>query len=253
MRLSVFKEAKKVWDEIAIDGAIADLDLQVEMQRKLLEFFHFGKFYYYVFDVKKGRFNYISPQITDVLGYNQNIDLETFLSKVHPQDQPCVLNFEKTVVEFFSCLPADKLPKYKFSYDYRILNSKGEYVRLLQQVTTIQFNSLENLLITFGVHTDITALKQINRCTLSFIGLDGEPSFHDVQVAQKYKLSKQIFTKREKDILRLLIGGANTCEIADTLCISVHTVTTHRKNILGKTSTKSTAELTAKAITEGLI
>ncbi len=249
----LYREAKKIWSDIAIEGAISNMEMQVEMQRKLLEFFHVGKFYYYLFDVINSKFKFISPGITEVLGYSPDIDLETFFSKVHPQDKPHILNFEKTVVDFFAVLPPEKLTRYKFSYDFRIQNSSGEYVRLLQQVTTVQFNSAENLLITFGVHTDISALKQINKCVLSFIGLDGEPSFIDVKVDHRYKVAKEIITSREKDILRLLISGATTCDIAEALCISTHTVTTHRKNVLAKTNTKSTAELAAKVINEGLL
>ncbi|MBF0694652.1 MAG: PAS domain-containing protein [Flavobacterium sp.] len=253
MAVSVYEEVKKVYGSIAICGSIADQDLQVEMQRKLLEFFHVGKFYYYLFDVMNSKFEFISPQITDVLGYSPDIDAETFFSKLHPDDQSVMLNYEKAVVDFFSALPAEKLPKYKFTYDYRVMNSSGEYVRLLQQVTTVRFNAAENVLTTFGVHTDITSLKQSCKTSLSFIGLDGEPSYIDYQAEQTYKPSKQIFTKREKEILRLLLCGAHTLEIARELCISVHTVNTHRKNVLAKTGTKTTAELAAKAINEGLL
>ena len=53
-------------------------------------------------------------------------------------------------------------------------------------------------------------------------------------------------TKREKEILRLLIEGKTSNKIADELFLSPFTVDTHRKNILHKFKTKNIVELVAK-------
>ena len=58
---------------------------------------------------------------------------------------------------------------------------------------------------------------------------------------------------REKDVLICLSKGLKNNEIADTLNISVHTVITHRKNIVRKTGIKSVAALTVYAILNNLI
>ena len=58
---------------------------------------------------------------------------------------------------------------------------------------------------------------------------------------------------REKDVLVCLSKGLKNNEIADTLNISVHTVITHRKNIVRKTGIKSVAALTVYAILNNLI
>lgn len=58
---------------------------------------------------------------------------------------------------------------------------------------------------------------------------------------------------REKDVLICLSKGLKNNEIADKLSISVHTVITHRKNIVRKTGIKSVAALTVYAILNNLI
>lgn len=58
---------------------------------------------------------------------------------------------------------------------------------------------------------------------------------------------------REKDVLVCLSKGLKNNEIADELNISVHTVITHRKNIVRKTGIKSVAALTVYAILNNLI
>jgi len=52
-------------------------------------------------------------------------------------------------------------------------------------------------------------------------------------------------TDREIEIIKLLMKGKSSQEIADTLFISKNTVDTHRRNILSKTTTTNTSELIA--------
>lgn len=58
---------------------------------------------------------------------------------------------------------------------------------------------------------------------------------------------------REKDVLIQLVKGLSNKEIADVLCISTHTVITHRKNITRKLNIHSTAGLTIYAIVNHLV
>ena len=58
---------------------------------------------------------------------------------------------------------------------------------------------------------------------------------------------------REKDVLVQIVKGLSNKEIADVLCISTHTVITHRKNITRKLNIHSTAGLTIYAIVNKLV
>ena len=58
---------------------------------------------------------------------------------------------------------------------------------------------------------------------------------------------------REKDVLIQVVRGLSNKEIADVLCISTHTVITHRKNIVHKLNIHSTAGLTIYAIVNKLV
>lgn len=65
--------------------------------------------------------------------------------------------------------------------------------------------------------------------------------------------SGDILTEREKDIVRCVTRGMSNKEIADKLCLSVHTVTTHRRNINNKLQIHSTAALAIFAILNKII
>lgn len=58
---------------------------------------------------------------------------------------------------------------------------------------------------------------------------------------------------REAEIIRLIAEGLTNKEIAERLCLSGHTITTHRKNIMGKLGLTSTAGLVMFAIRENII
>jgi regulator of cell morphogenesis and NO signaling len=58
---------------------------------------------------------------------------------------------------------------------------------------------------------------------------------------------------RERDVLVQVVHGLSNKEIADVLCISTHTVISHRKNIARKLNIHSTAGLTIYAIVNKLV
>ena len=57
---------------------------------------------------------------------------------------------------------------------------------------------------------------------------------------------------REFEVLQLITKGRKTTEIADRLNVSVHTINSHRKNILKKLNLKSPTELIVYAVESGM-
>ncbi|MDH8701976.1 DNA-binding NarL/FixJ family response regulator [Dysgonomonadaceae bacterium PH5-43] len=60
-------------------------------------------------------------------------------------------------------------------------------------------------------------------------------------------------TQREKEIIVCVIKGLKNKEIADKLCLSTHTVVSHRRNIASKLNIHSSAGLTIYAIVNKLV
>ncbi|MBC3538479.1 LuxR C-terminal-related transcriptional regulator [Rufibacter sediminis] len=252
MDLLAYESAKKIWRQITKESTVPELEFELEVHKKLLNIFQVGDYYYYIFNCLEAQIEYVHENVTSVLGYRpEDFTVANVLARMHPEDLPWFLNFENAVTEFFTQLPPDKILKYKVRYDYRLRKADGEYLRILQQVVTIQADGAGGVLRTLGVHTDISHLKPEGKPVLSFIGLDGEPSYIDVNVKSIFTSEKGILSKREKEILSLLIEGNHSSQIGEKLYISQHTVNTHRKNMLAKTGAASTSELVAKAVREG--
>jgi len=74
-----------------------------------------------------------------------------------------------------------------------------------------------------------------------------------LQKPTKEEVANYELSSRETDILTAVAKGMSNKEIADLLNISIHTVISHRKNIIKKTGIKSVAGLTVYALLNNLI
>lgn len=253
MENKLILEAQKRWAEIGQHKPLGDMEIELSFYKKMLSIFQIGDFYYFIFCPSSSYLEYASDSVQSVLGYPPNsFDANQFLALIHPEDLPFFVDFESRVVDFKMNLPADKIMKYKSQYGYRVKRADGAYIPILQQSVTIQCDEEGAVLRNLVIHTDITSLKPMpgNR-SLSFIGLDGEPSYYNIGQEDNLIPEKPLLTKREQEILFLLSQNKTTVEIAQSLFISPATVSTHRKNMHHKTGTHNVLELVMKAVEKG--
>jgi len=76
---------------------------------------------------------------------------------------------------------------------------------------------------------------------------------NQLQLSQSESKPSPIITRREKEILQLIVDEFTNQQIADQLFLSLRTVENHRNNLLQKLNVKNTAGLVKVAIIEGLI
>lgn len=74
-----------------------------------------------------------------------------------------------------------------------------------------------------------------------------------ITTSSKSDIRNEILSQREKEVLVGVVKGLTNKQIADNLCISLHTVITHRRNIASKLDIHSPAGLTIYAIVNNLI
>lgn len=252
MEINVYDELQKIWGTIPTTERIKDISFDINRQKKLLDIFHVGEYYYFIVNVRKSVFEMVSPEVEKVLGYPyEQMTLPFLGSLMHPDDLPYYLNFETAITNFFNSMSGERLFKYKIQHDFRLKKADGTYARMLNQFVIIEHEA-DNVR-TFVINTDISHLKKDIKPVLSFIGLEDEPSYYNVDVQNIFKISKPVFTKREKDILHALAKGMNSAEISDAFHISKHTVDSHRKNMLRKTEAKSTSEILGIAFNNGWV
>lgn len=258
MEILKYDDMKKTWHQISrYQDSEQSPKFELELHKKMLNIFQAGEFYYYILDLTKVEMEYISPEINSILGLANEYDfgVEYIYEEIHPEDKERFIAHEMKVTEFFNALPPEKIMKYKVSYDYRLRRTNGEYIWILMQTVTVQTDESGAVIRVLGMHTNISHIKTDNKPSgLSFIGLEGEPSFYNVPVQQTLLLpAKEIFTRREKEILRLIIQGITSVQMSDQMCVSIHTINSHRKNILKKSGCDTVTELISKTITNGWV
>lgn len=141
---------------------------------------------------------------------------------------------------------AAKLQELKdlFIYHY----NQAENTRLSVTLFDI-INCEKDLLAHFEVENQlfIPAVQLLERTVAAAPSEDKKKDApHDASLME-------LLGEREKEIITCVAKGMANKEIADQLCISVHTVTTHRRNISAKLNIHTTAGLTIFAIIHNII
>lgn len=247
-------EFNKMFVRYSNAAAPGNLEIELDMYKKLFSFLLSGDSYVFIINFHKLQFERVGKEVEDVLGYTPNEFTISFMNSIlHPEDYPWFLTFGKRIIEFLSQLPLDKLMKYKMRYDFRLRKKNGDYARILYQGILVEHDNDGKFSRALSVHSDITYLKHEGKPVLSFIGLEGEPSYVDVGGENVFIESREELTAREKQILKLLMEGKLSKQISSILNISKQTVDTHRKNMLHKKHLTNTGELIGKALTYGWI
>src|ERR1700748_1500590 len=111
MEIELFNtEAGKIWKRITSDVPRGQLQVEIDLYKKLLNFFQAGDYFYWIFNLQNYCLDVVSDEMTAVLGYeNKEFNLEMLMAAVHPDDRPYFLNFENKALAFLSALPVDKL------------------------------------------------------------------------------------------------------------------------------------------------
>jgi DNA-binding NarL/FixJ family response regulator len=95
-------------------------------------------------------------------------------------------------------------------------------------------SAIEKILAGYYYVSDVVLTKIMNRCLLAEKMLSGD-QLHTV------------LTTRERELLKLIIEGFKNREIADSLCISIKTVETHRTNLMKKLNVHNVVEMISVA------
>ncbi len=76
---------------------------------------------------------------------------------------------------------------------------------------------------------------------------------NSVDVSEKTNRSMPFISSREREVLKLIADGLTNPQIAEKLFISLHTVDSHRKNLLTKFEVSNTASLIKLAVNYNLV
>lgn len=260
------KKVLNLWKETvsAEKSTFASYQLSPQL-RNFAALFAPGLFYYYVLNFPRLELEFVHEGSREVLGIEpEDVTMENLIGFLAAEEREPMAQKEAVVVDFFwNYLDPGEALFYKSVYFFKIVDADGKKRNMLHQATVLTLTDNNEPEYVMVVHTDVSHLKFIDTKKVSFVSLHGKQSYFDVEiikqrfdpksVKRKKTLLKDSLTKREKEIIRLIGQGYRAEKIADELNISVHTVRTHRKNILNKSDCKNITELVAKCLIEGTI
>ncbi|TDX83318.1 response regulator transcription factor [Epilithonimonas xixisoli] len=220
------------------------------------EMFAMGEFYYYALNVFDSTIINPHPNILKMHGLKKSPKyLKEIIDLIHPNDIEYVMEAERMTIEKMHEIGWEHQQNLKCSYCFRMKTDKGNYEMFHHQSLHIKKDEAGKLLQAVNIHTNIEHITKVNSYTVLVAGIGGRTDFHQMHYKNIKQTSapKNILTKREIEILSLLAKGYSAKNISESLDLSYHTVTTHRKNILSKTECKKVPELVKKALDWGLI
>ncbi len=180
----------------------------------------------------------------------ENGDLSFFQALIHEDDRAPYFETSLKVMRFLLSRPPEERRDYRTYIDFRISRNDGNWLRLAQQNSILELDKqgLPRLVLTL---LEPSPLKD---CTVPLRRSVKKKSTGEfVLFPDSERLIDATLSSRELEILGLVAKGYTSPDIARTLSLSVHTVNTHRRNILEKLQAGNASDAVRYASDNGLI
>ena len=191
----------------------------------------------YVMDLKANTIQWASPGFGNVLNYSYNDVSELGKNILNEVTHPDDIGIFESSMNFYDesdgpihgiCRIKDTNGSYKWVYGNSVVFQRDENA-----------NAIQSMGLVIDVNKKMFTENQLQEL-----------------VKENHRLKNMVklkcLTKREKEIIKLFAKGQTCSKIAEMLSLSVHTVDTHRRNLIRKLRLHNTKELAAFAINNGL-
>lgn len=199
------------------------------------------------FDYRNLGLAFFTGNVEELTGYPASMfrdkGMETTFNMTHPEDRAEIVRFQKIVFDRFHQLTLEEKHTFEFSYTTRWVHRKTKKMSwVLGKVKPYLIDSAGNFAMDLHIIMQLHTPPQTT-------GYDWNYSYQKegggrIFVSKNSPDSRVVsLTKKEKEIVKLILEGKESKEIAENLSISVNTVSTHRKNILKKLNARNVGEM----------
>jgi DNA-binding CsgD family transcriptional regulator len=242
------KKINAIYNKIFETYPKVDIEEHIKKLIELDYFYPYNSTFYCITNTALQNFEYISKNFTACTGLSRDRMMEGgmdyFWTLFHPEDIKLWLKSLTNLMKFtMTVLDDEQRKRMSYTWNYRIKNASNKYVNIIQNTTPLQFDDAKKPIIGMAHYTVLDGDMQMDICASAKYLNDKneyETLFYENVSSQKLL---DIVSNRERDIIRLIITKNTSEAIAEKLNISIHTVNTHRRNILKKINIDSTYEL----------
>ncbi len=194
---------------------------------------------------------YTSKRSMDKLGIEpETNDPLKMMSKVHPEDLHRFGLGRSKLMDLDKNLYIAHKGAALLSTDIRMLKPNGEYAKHLFQCYMFYSPIPHESVYYIQVNTNIEEYDMHNDAFHYYVGDD--ISLFRFPDDELLNMGHHL-THREIEIIKMISHGYSSKEIAEKLFISIHTVNTHRRNILCKTHKVHLSDVIFDLMEQGLL
>jgi DNA-binding CsgD family transcriptional regulator len=207
--------------------------------------------FFHIADVLQMRIVYFSKGCHEFFGVRpEQMDPSVYMENTHPDDFLRHSVGRSKLIKLGSELYTKKQGKIILSTNLKTLNASNIYIDLLYQLCVCYLDIPHPAVYSLQINTDISGIFKSRYGYHYYVGDDiSQFRYPDKELLK----TGNIFSKREFEIIKGIAEGLDSKQIADKLFLSVHTINTHRRNILDKTNHRSTHELIIELQERGVI
>jgi DNA-binding CsgD family transcriptional regulator len=244
----VSDKIKKVYSKIFKSYGHDSLENHIKKVIELDAFLPYSSTFFCITNTQKLSFEYISKNMKSCLGLDKKLlkekGMRYFWSRIHPDDVERWLAALNELMNYtVNEISIEQRTRMNYTWNYRVKNSKDEYVNVVQNTTPLEFDIERKPIIGLAHYTVLNSNIKMDVCaSAKWLNDNNE---YETRYFNNFsqKLLTNGVSNRERDIIRLLVLNYSSKEIAEKLHISSNTVDTHRRNILKKLNISTTGEL----------
>lgn len=252
-----------------VENAKSDKDLGIinyeaffENQIKQAHNYALGPYFWFIGDNANMLITVASNNINELTPFSkyewENKSAAFFVENIHPDDSSYVLSAIQYAIDRIIELPVNQQSNIRINIYARMLNAQKIYRWVLIQMPGLYVN--QSNLTTCGLMmiTDLSHFNFNERPVLMTLvnATNQKKEYFNLAIGDKLMLKNMDvpkITKRERQLINLMIKGLNSPKIAKELCISYSTVENHKRNLRRKTNTKTSVELVHYMMNNNLI
>lgn len=248
MDINTIKLFRKIFDSKK-EYKNSNIKAQIDLLKEFDEFFPLNESFSIMTNTSTQNHPFVSKNFEYTLGLDrkkmETLGVPYWFSHIHPQDLSIWMKVLDELMDFTmtKVKKADR-SKLNYTWNYRVKNSKGEYLNLLEHQTPTYFDEFGKPIIAIS-HATVVG-KEENKPIIAIVKKLNTNNEYETLFKKNYSdpiLQSKNLSSREKEVIRLLALNKTSKEIGEKLFISPHTVDGHRRKILKKLNFNSTKEL----------
>lgn len=206
-----------------------------------------------VFDLHQKSHVFTSSNFARAFGLDEDKmrmeDTAYFNSLLDPSDLYTLTRVGIHSLEFHMSLPAAEKKDYLLQNEYVISPGPGEFTTVIERHQVLELDDRGNIWLALSIVAPSPDQSRTTGVKSQLIHA-GSGQIQPVRIPDEEDHIVPL-SGRESQVLNLIRSGLLSKEISDKLDISVHTVNTHRQNILRKLNANNTLEAIWKAASAG--